>query len=178
MRNPPGPNLLLIDFLIGTKRALVAAATVLGVLGLGGCATSQDKLMPVDEATTMADLWRQGGQSADSAASSTQNTTQNTHPRLQEIRHTLRRPLPDDHQGLGPYHPYTRHVENEIRSQFPRLPNPDLVMYVYPHLAGSPEGEQVPVPGYSTVFPLYERVQYAQPGEVAWPWPVQSVEKP
>lgn len=174
MRNPPGPNLLLIDFLIGTKRGLVAAATVLGILGLGGCATSQDKLMPVDEATTMADLWRQGGQSADSAASSTQNT----HPRLQEIRHTLRRPLPDDQQGLGPYHPYTRHVENEIRSQFPRLPNPDLVMYVFPHLAGSPEGEQVPVPGYSTVFPLYERVQYAQPGEVAWPWPVQSVEKP
>lgn len=174
MRNPPGPNLLLIDFLIGTKRALVAAATVLGVLGLGGCATSQDKLMPVDEATTMADLWRQGGQSADSAASSTQNT----HPRLQEIRHTLRRPLPDAQQGLGPYHPYTRHVENEIRSQFPRLPNPDLVMYVFPHLAGSPEGEQVPVPGYSTVFPLYERVQYAQPGEVAWPWPAQSVEKP
>ncbi|KAF0804394.1 TIGR03751 family conjugal transfer lipoprotein [Alloalcanivorax xenomutans] len=164
----------MIDFLIGTKRALVAAATVLGVLGLGGCATSQDKLMPVDEATTMADLWRQGGQSADSAASSTQNT----HPRLQEIRHTLRRPLPDAQQGLGPYHPYTRHVENEIRSQFPRLPNPDLVMYVYPHLAGSPEGEQVPVPGYSTVFPLYERVQYAQPGEVAWPWPAQSVEKP
>ncbi|WP_430648203.1 TIGR03751 family conjugal transfer lipoprotein [Alloalcanivorax xenomutans] len=164
----------MIDFLIGTKRALVAAATVLGVLGLGGCATSQDKLMPVDEATTMADLWRQGGQSADSAASSTQNT----HPRLQEIRHTLRRPLPDAQQGLGPYHPYTRHVENEIRSQFPRLPNPDLVMYVFPHLAGSPEGEQVPVPGYSTVFPLYERVQYAQPGEVAWPWPAQSVEKP
>ncbi|WP_416392150.1 TIGR03751 family conjugal transfer lipoprotein [Alloalcanivorax xenomutans] len=164
--------------MIGTKRALVAAATVLGVLGLGGCATSQDKLMPVDEATTMADLWRQGGQSAGSAASSTQNTTQNTHPRLQEIRHTLRRPLPDDHQGLGPYHPYTRHVENEIRSQFPRLPNPDLVMYVFPHLAGSPEGEQVPVPGYSTVFPLYERVQYAQPGEVAWPWPALSVEKP
>ncbi|ERS07376.1 hypothetical protein Q668_05440 [Alcanivorax sp. PN-3] len=164
----------MIDFLIGTKRGLVAAATVLGILGLGGCATSQDKLMPVDEATTMADLWRQGGQSADSAASSTQNT----HPRLQEIRHTLRRPLPDDQQGLGPYHPYTRHVENEIRSQFPRLPNPDLVMYVFPHLAGSPEGEQVPVPGYSTVFPLYERVQYAQPGEVAWPWPVQSVEKP
>ncbi|MFT0140837.1 TIGR03751 family conjugal transfer lipoprotein [Alcanivoracaceae bacterium MT1] len=177
MRNPPGPNFLLIDFLsllIGTQRARVAAATVLGVLSLGGCATSQDTLMPVDEATTMADLWRQSGQSADSAASSTQNT----HPRLQEIRHTLRRPLPDAQQGLGPYHPYARHVENEIRSQFPRLPNPDLVMYVFPHLAGSPEGEQVPVPGYSTVFPLYERVQYAQPGEVAWPWPVRSVEKP
>ncbi|WP_134563401.1 TIGR03751 family conjugal transfer lipoprotein, partial [Pseudomonas aeruginosa] len=41
-------------------------------------------------------------------------------------------------------------------------PNPDLVMYVFPHLAGT---DPVPVPGYSTVFPLYQRVQYAMPGE-------------
>ena len=39
---------------------------------------------------------------------------------------------------------------------------PDLVMYVFPHLAGS---DPVPVPGYTTVFPLYQRVQYAMPGE-------------
>ena len=39
---------------------------------------------------------------------------------------------------------------------------PDLVMYVFPHLAGT---DPVPVPGYSTVFPLYQRVQYAMPGE-------------
>jgi conjugative transfer region lipoprotein (TIGR03751 family) len=25
--------------------------------------------------------------------------------------------------------------------------------------------EQAPVPGYSTVFPFYQRVQYALPGE-------------
>ncbi|HGP4256684.1 TPA: TIGR03751 family conjugal transfer lipoprotein, partial [Pseudomonas aeruginosa] len=37
-----------------------------------------------------------------------------------------------------------------------------LVMYVYPHLAGT---DPVPVPGYTTVFPLYQRVQYAMPGE-------------
>ena len=35
-------------------------------------------------------------------------------------------------------------------------------MYVFPHLSGS---ESVPVPGYSTVFPLYQRVHYALPGE-------------
>ena len=51
---------------------------------------------------------------------------------------------------------------NEIRNLFPRLPNPDLVLYVYPHLSGT---EQAPVPGYSTVFPFYQRVQYALPGE-------------
>ena len=46
--------------------------------------------------------------------------------------------------------------------QFQRLPNPDLVMYVFPHLTGT---DPVPVPGYTTVFPLYQRVQYAMPGE-------------
>lgn len=45
---------------------------------------------------------------------------------------------------------------------FTRLPNPDLILYVYPHLAGA---EGVPVPGYATAFPLYERVEYALPGE-------------
>jgi conjugative transfer region lipoprotein (TIGR03751 family) len=57
---------------------------------------------------------------------------------------------------------YTRTAHNEIERQFHRLPNPDLVMYVFPHLAGT---DPVPVPGYSTVFPLYQRVQYALPGE-------------
>ncbi|WP_032959110.1 TIGR03751 family conjugal transfer lipoprotein, partial [Bordetella hinzii] len=57
---------------------------------------------------------------------------------------------------------YTRTAANEIQRQFHRLPNPDLVMYVFPHLAGT---DPVPVPGYSTVFPLYQRVQYAMPGE-------------
>lgn len=59
---------------------------------------------------------------------------------------------------------YTRTAQNEIHRQFHRLPNPDLVMYVFPHLAGT---DPVPVPGYSTVFPLYQRVQYAMPGR-AW----------
>lgn len=45
---------------------------------------------------------------------------------------------------------------------FPRLPNPTLVMTIYPHLAG-PSG--APVPGYVTRFTLYERTEYAQPGE-------------
>jgi conjugative transfer region lipoprotein (TIGR03751 family) len=56
---------------------------------------------------------------------------------------------------------YTREAATEIDAQFPRLPNPDLVMYVFPHL--SEQG--YPVPGYSTVVPMYERVEYALPGE-------------
>lgn len=36
-------------------------------------------------------------------------------------------------------------------------------MCVFPHLAGE---ESVPVPGYATAFPMYERTEYALPGEV------------
>ena len=59
---------------------------------------------------------------------------------------------------------YTRDALNEIETIFPRLPNPTLVMYVFPHLATE---ERVPVPGYATTFPMYERVEYALPGEVS-----------
>jgi len=60
------------------------------------------------------------------------------------------------------YAGFNRTADNEIRVLFPRLPNPDIAIYVYPHLATK---NQVPVPGYATVIPLYERVQYALPGE-------------
>ena len=58
---------------------------------------------------------------------------------------------------------YTREAFNEIDVLFPRLPNPTLVMYVFPHLAGP---ARAPVPGYTTAFPMYEQVEYALPGEV------------
>jgi len=60
------------------------------------------------------------------------------------------------------YVPYTRDQTNEIDSLFPRLPNPDIVIYLFPHLATK---SRAPIPGYSTVIPLFERVQYKMPGE-------------
>ena len=83
---------------------------------------------------------------------------------LLDARQSLRRPLTQADVQAAPAEQmrYTRTAANEVYRQFPRLPNPDLVMYVFPHLAGT---DPVPVPGYSTVFPLYQRVQYAMPGE-------------
>jgi conjugative transfer region lipoprotein (TIGR03751 family) len=79
---------------------------------------------------------------------------------LLDARLALRRPLRDD--VLEP-DAYTRTATNEIDALFVRLPNPDLIMYVFPHLSTP---DEVPVPGYSTVFPMYERVIYALPGEI------------
>lgn len=66
--------------------------------------------------------------------------------------------------GEAALHGYTRDAFNEIDVLFPRLPNPTLVMYIFPHLAGD---AGAPVPGYTTAFPMYEQVEYALPGEVS-----------
>lgn len=84
---------------------------------------------------------------------------------------TRQRSGPPDGAALPPPHDdgrsqigrLPRAVADEMDGRFARLPNPDLVMYVTPHL--SPNGHY-PVPGYSTVFPMYETVEYAMPGEV------------
>ena len=73
--------------------------------------------------------------------------------------------------GRRALHGYTRTAHDELDTTFPRLPNPTLVLYVFPHLAGA---ERVPVPGYVTTFPMYERVEYALPGEVEAGLPEQA----
>ena len=79
------------------------------------------------------------------------------------VRDTLRRPLTGSETQADAQadRSYSRTQESEITQQFPRLPNPDMVMYLYPHLADG----NTPVPGYSTVFPFYSQTQYAMPGE-------------
>lgn len=93
-------------------------------------------------------------------------------PTMQEIYqgHFGKGPAPGrKHQGeLGsvsdsgsPLAGYTREADTEIQAMFPRLANPPLVMYVFPHLNGNGR----PVPGYATSFTLYEKTEYALPGE-------------
>ena len=132
-----------------------AAAILLAVMMLGGCATSKDQLLPHGD-STMLDVWQQeaGGSGVGGQAAR----------QLLDARQSLRRPQTEADVQATPAAnaAYTRTASTEIYRQFRRLPNPDLVMYVFPHLAGT---DPVPVPGYSTVFPLCQRVQYAMPGE-------------
>jgi conjugative transfer region lipoprotein (TIGR03751 family) len=117
--------------------------SVVSLSGLVGCSTAQDDTLPQPH-TNSEQVWHaQMGGGGDE--------------RLNEYLGELRAPL--DVSALAERQSdYARDSWRETTNQFPRLPNPDVVLYVLPHQSGA-----LPVPGYSTVFPLYERVHYATP---------------
>lgn len=104
-----------------------------------------------------------------SACSSTPNLIPNTGPDTLDVyeghisssgkQPRMYRQILDDRRDLAAY---TRDVSNEINLKFPKLPNPELVMYVFPHF--TPKNR--PIPGYSTSFLMFEADQYALPGEI------------
>lgn len=59
--------------------------------------------------------------------------------------------------------PTRMRAQEQIERRFARAANPDLVMSVFPHLAKG----KYPVPGYVTMFPMYESVEYLLPGEAS-----------
>ena len=121
--------------------------SALGLISLAGCASTKEAVLPQD-GPSMKDIYQGHIQEMNAGDPLS-------------IRQELgNRPILTGDTAL---HGYTRDAANEIDAIFPRLPNTTLVMYVFPHLAGE---ESVPVPGYATAFPMYERTEYALPGEV------------
>ena len=121
--------------------------TLIVLISLAACAGNKDTILPLD--------------GADMKTIYTEHFNDIGMRDTMSVRKELKaRPLNTDAIDLGGY---TRDAFNELDSHFPRLPNPTLVMYVFPHLAGA---ERVPVPGYATTFPMYRQVEYALPGEV------------
>lgn len=116
----------------------------LAVVTLAGCASKLDDVANSD-APTMKHIYEQGT-GTDSAS-------------LEERKvMLLRRPATyaDDLQVGLPPHP------ERLDHLYPRLPNPDLIMYVRPHAVGR---SGAPIPAYITRFTMYERQPYALPGE-------------
>lgn len=114
---------------------------------LSGCASTKDTVLPQDGPSMKAIY------DAHFTGIGADDPTQ--------VKHALGgRPIGNGEADLAGY---SRTAQTELDTLFPRLPNPTLVMYIFPHLAGT---ERTPVPGYATTFTLYERVEYALPGEV------------
>ena len=115
---------------------------------LTGCAGSKETILPQD-GPTMREIY-------------------DAHVQITEGE------APRHRQTAAPLRPPGHHVADlgaaaradyeALSARFARVPNPTLMIYIFPHLAGA---HRVPVQGYSTVFPLYERPEYALPGEHA-----------
>lgn len=63
--------------------------------------------------------------------------------------------------AYAPNNSYSFAHVDELRRDFHQVPNPQIVAYVYPHLSGG----DMPVPGYYTMFNLYEQNHYALSSE-------------
>ncbi len=126
---------------IWTEFRLLAAAAAVSLLA--GCASTQEDVIPRD-GPDMLEIYRSHMQRSGSAS---------------------RRPAAERPLAGKPDARFAREAAAEIENRFPLLPNPMLVLYVYPHLAE----DGAPVPGYATAFRMYERDEFALPGEVAAP---------
>lgn len=124
-----------------TDRPRVAALALTALLC--GCTAMAPRKSPLpSEGPTMTDIYR--------------------HHMATEGANSPRERLPlrraDDDVALE----QRRALSEPLGNRFERLPNPDLTMHVFPHLSQG----RYPVPGYDTVFPMYETIHYALPGEV------------
>ncbi|RRD56503.1 TIGR03751 family conjugal transfer lipoprotein [Comamonadaceae bacterium OH2545_COT-014] len=137
----------------------LATATAFAAFCLAGCSVTGERESPINEVTrgspTVLDIYR--GQAGGDQQAGPAGHGQSAQERLR--RNSLARPVA---AGDGRTRRYWSALE-PLQQRFARVPNPDLVMVVYPHLARG----RYPVPGYVTVFPMYEQTHYALPGEVA-----------
>ena len=136
-------------------RCQVLLVGLISVLHLTGCATPGKGTLPQGGEMTMADIYKQ---ETGLSMNNTTNTEDSSQP-LSEVRTALE--LDDESEN---YSGYTATSVNEINNLFKKLKNPEIPIYVYPHLVH--EGEEAqPVPGYSTAFYLYKNNQFAMPSE-------------
>jgi len=121
------------------------------MLSCAGCSSSVKKVMPKSD-HDMASLYAQY---------SGANSAQDLELRKRELQLRdqesleLRNASTSSLTGFPPQPAQLQHL-------FPKLPNPELYMYVRPHAVGT---SGAPIPAYITRFQMYERDHYALPGE-------------
>lgn len=96
------------------------------------------------------------------------NVVPKTEPTMEQVYDSMGRTKTSDHHPLNTRGADLTTIRESINpaktlnttvgvNTFRKLPNPDLTLYVYPHLAGN---AGIPIPGYSTVFNAYEHDHY------------------
>ena len=140
------------------------------LLGMAGCASGpgESDLLP-DEGPTTLQLYERhlageplsGASSAPGDAAAPSPSGRPRHPRH---RAGSRCPAARSRKPPTPKPAGSRAALDDLQRDFQRVPNPEILGYVYPHRA-----EGMPVPGYYTAFPLRDGLHYAEPGEGFYP---------
>lgn len=120
------------------NRHLVHLLCLILISGLAGCMTTRSVESPKGS-RTMKEIYESHFESG--------NTSRADRSRWEDF---------DDESELS------TEVISKIETTFPVLDNPMLIMYVFPHVATE---SRIPVPGYWTAIPMYERTEFAEPGE-------------
>lgn len=128
---------------------------------LNGCATPGANSIPPAGDMTMAQIYyKETGLSLPDDPSAGASSSQDSVDVLTVARNTA--PGVDqspDYQGQGATD------LTALNAQFKTLPNPQIIVYVSPHLVSAVNGAQVPVPGYVTSIFLYPQNEFAMPYE-------------
>ncbi len=126
------------------NKKIIVTALLINIV-ISGCSTSSSMNKVASEPkktrATIADIMKRQGSETDISAYRRSVGTARGHATLMH---------------------YTRSEAKELKGIFPRLPNPDLCMYVFPHLSL----EDATIPGYSSCFSMYDKNHYALPGEM------------
>jgi conjugative transfer region lipoprotein (TIGR03751 family) len=139
--------------IIKTSLLLISLTSV--VL-LSGCATPGKNTLPHGE-MTMTQIYRAQTGLAKSGNRQAYRKKRSANRRArQEGRLSSVVASANDH--------HTDLAQNQLNGEFKVLPNPNIAVYIFPHLSHY-GGTNVPVPGYTTTFFLYEKNHYAMPGE-------------
>jgi conjugative transfer region lipoprotein (TIGR03751 family) len=122
---------------------------------LTGCANPGKGTLPAGGDMTMADIYKQ----ETGIPSEDKTNNDDPHFSLEETRHRM-----EVLSETTNYRGYTTTSLNQLHHLFKKLNNPEVPLYIYPHLILQNE-EDIPVPGYTTAFFLYQRNQFVLPNE-------------
>lgn len=130
--------------------------TILALIALSGCSSTQpndkDRYAdsPIPESSkSMDEIYREIGSGGGFNGTSTYDATEALTPKRKPTWEELS------------VEPYT--LNNTVKTEFRKLDNPTLYIYYPPSLT---KEDRVPRPGWMTEFKMYDKDEYALPGEV------------
>ncbi|PCI36437.1 MAG: TIGR03751 family conjugal transfer lipoprotein [Thiotrichales bacterium] len=134
-------------------KCLLLIPLLASTLLLTGCATAGKDMIPRGGSMTMPQIYKQETGGGNSSNIKHINSIKN-----------IRAKLSDSRINRTSYVSYTSTSKNQINSIFKPLANPQITIYIYPHLVHM-NGEAYPKPAVTTDFFLYKSNHFAMPNE-------------